>query len=90
FSLLPKELVAALAGLALLGAIGSNISMAIQEEAHRDSALITFLATASGMNFLGISSVFWGVCIGVAAHLILTKRQSIDIHTAAAEPVSKN
>lgn len=90
FSLLPKELVAALAGLALLGAIGSNISMAIQEEAHRDSALITFLATASGMNFLGISSVFWGVCIGVAAHLILTKRQSIGIHTAAAEPVSKN
>ena len=90
FSLLPKELVAALAGLALLGAIGSNISMAIQEEAHRDSALITFLATASGMSFLGISSVFWGVCIGVAAHLILTKRQPVDIHTPVAEQVTKN
>jgi benzoate membrane transport protein len=90
FSLLPKELVAALAGLALLGAIGSNISMAIQHEANRDSALITFLATASGMSFLGISSVFWGICIGVAAHLILTKRNPIRIDAVAAEQCSKN
>lgn len=90
FSLLPKEFVAALAGLALLGAIGSNISMAIQHEANRDSALITFLATASGMSFLGISSVFWGICIGVAAHLILTKRNPIRIDAVAAEQCSKN
>ena len=79
FSLLPKELVAALAGLALLGAIGSNMSMAIAHEGQRDSALITFLATASGMSFLGLGSVFWGVCIGVAAHLILTKRHSVSV-----------
>ena len=74
FSLLPKELVAALAGLALLGAIGTNMSVAMKNEANRDAALITFLATASGMHFLGLSSVFWGICIGVAAHVILTKR----------------
>lgn len=74
FSLLPKELVAALAGLALLGAIATNISVAMKNEAQREAALITFLATASGMHFLGLSSVFWGICIGVIAHLILTKR----------------
>ncbi|HHX35460.1 MAG TPA: benzoate/H(+) symporter BenE [Oligella sp.] len=90
FSLLPKELVAALAGLALLGAIGSNISMAIEDVTHRDSALITFLATASGMSFLGISSVFWGVCMGVLAHLILTKHHSIDADKSVAKQVSKN
>ena len=73
FSLLPKELVAALAGLALLGAIATNISVAMKNESHRDAALITFLATASGMHFLGLSSVFWGICIGVIAHLILNK-----------------
>ncbi|NNH36704.1 benzoate/H(+) symporter BenE [Acinetobacter sp. NIPH 2377] len=73
FSLLPKELVAALAGLALLGAIASNISVAMKNESHRDAALITFLATASGMHFLGLSSVFWGICIGIIAHLILNK-----------------
>lgn len=76
FSLLPKELVAALAGLALLGAIGTNISAAMKNETHRDAALITFLATASGMHFLGLSSVFWGICIGLFAHVVLTKRST--------------
>ncbi|AIL75144.1 benzoate/H(+) symporter BenE [Acinetobacter baumannii] len=72
FSLLPKELVAALAGLALLGAIATNISVAMKNDGQRDAALITFLASASGMHFLGLSSVFWGICIGVIAHFILT------------------
>jgi benzoate membrane transport protein len=73
FSLLPKELIAALAGLALLGAIATNISVAMKNESQRDAALLTFLATASGMQFLGLSSVFWGICIGLIAHLILHK-----------------
>lgn len=76
FSLLPKELVAALAGLALLGAIATNISVAMQNDSQRDAALITFLATASGMHFLGLSSVFWGICIGVIAHFMLTPRST--------------
>ena len=74
FSLLPKELIAALAGLALLGAIATNISVAMHNEKQRDAALLTFLATASGMQFLGLSSVFWGICMGLLAHLILTPR----------------
>lgn len=76
FSLLPKELVAALAGLALLGAIATNISVAMRNDNQRDAALITFLATASGMHFLGLSSVFWGIFIGVIAHFILTPRSA--------------
>ncbi|HCA5286116.1 TPA: benzoate/H(+) symporter BenE [Acinetobacter nosocomialis] len=76
FSLLPKELVAALAGLALLGAIATNISVAMKNDGQRDAALITFLATASGMHFLGLSSVFWGICIGLIAHFILTPRST--------------
>lgn len=76
FSLLPKELVAALAGLALLGAIATNISVAMKNNGQRDAALITFLASASGMHFLGLSSVFWGICIGVIAHFILTPRST--------------
>ena len=91
FSLLPKELVAALAGLALLGAISTNISVAMKNESERDAALITFLATASGMHFLGLSSVFWGICIGIIAHLLLTKsKQNISAVAApAARPDSK-
>lgn len=76
FSLLPKELIAALAGLALIGAISANITIAMKDDGQRESALITFLATASGMQFLGLSSVFWGICIGMIAHYILTKKSS--------------
>ena len=76
FSLLPKELIAALAGLALIGAISANITIAMKDDSQRESALITFLATASGMQFLGLSSVFWGICIGMIAHYILTKKSS--------------
>ncbi|MEH6732954.1 MULTISPECIES: benzoate/H(+) symporter BenE [Gammaproteobacteria] len=74
FNLLPKELIAALAGLALMGAISANISVAMKEDNQREPALITFLATASGMQFLGLSSVFWGICIGMIAHYVLTKK----------------
>jgi len=73
--LLPKELVAALAGLALIGAISANITIAMKNDEQRDAALITFLATASGMSFLGLSSVFWGILIGMIAHYILTKKR---------------
>ncbi|MBP6114377.1 MAG: benzoate/H(+) symporter BenE [Acinetobacter sp.] len=95
FSLLPKELVAALAGLALLGAIGLNITTAMKDEGQRDAALITFLATASGMHFLGLSSVFWGICIGVLAHFILTKPQSqseprTETESSTATPQTNN
>ena len=86
FSLLPKELVAALAGLALLGAIGHNIALAMGHESQRDAALITFLATASGMHFLGLSSVFWGICIGMIAHLILKKPQSTSGLSTSTQP----
>lgn len=85
FSLLPKELVAALAGLALLGAIATNISMAMNNAAQRDAALITFLATASGMHFLGLSSVFWGICIGVIAHLVLSKPEPAPVALASTQ-----
>ncbi|WP_367111493.1 benzoate/H(+) symporter BenE [uncultured Psychrobacter sp.] len=75
FSLLPKELVAALAGLALIGAISANVNIAMKDDEQRDPALITFLATASGMSFLGLSSVFWGILIGMIAYYILVKKR---------------
>lgn len=73
FTALPKELVAILAGLALIGAIATNVVSAIQEEAHREAAIITFLATSSNMTFLGLGSAFWGVVIGGFAYLVLNK-----------------
>ncbi|CAN7220997.1 benzoate/H(+) symporter BenE family transporter [Pseudoduganella sp. LjRoot289] len=74
FASLPRELVAVLAGLALLGAITSNLMGAIEDEQHREASVITFLATASGMSFLGLGSAFWGILIGLFAYLVLKRK----------------
>ena len=63
----PKELVVAIAGLALLGTIGSGLATALKDEAHREAALITFLVTLSGVTVAGVGSAFWGVAAGSVA-----------------------
>jgi benzoate membrane transport protein len=63
----PKELVVAIAGLALLGTIGGGLASALQDESHREAALITFLVTLSGVAIAGIGSAFWGVVAGAVA-----------------------
>ena len=60
----PKELVAAIAGLALLGTIGGALATAVKDESHREAALITFLVTLSGVVIAGVGSAFWGVVAG--------------------------
>ncbi|MGQ3888300.1 benzoate/H(+) symporter BenE family transporter [Legionella sp. CNM-1927-20] len=67
---LPKELMAALAGLALLSTLGSNLKAAVEDDTHRDSALITFLVAASGVSLLGINAAFWSLLAGlISSHL---------------------
>ena len=67
----PKELIAAIAGLALLGTIGSGLATALAHEPHREAALITFLVTLSGVSIAGIGSAFWGVLAGSVALVVL-------------------
>jgi len=66
----PHELVAAIAGLALMGTIAGGLSAALKEEQHRDAAILTFLVTLSGVSMLGIGSAFWGVVAGSVALLV--------------------
>ena len=66
FAALPKELVAAIAGIALLGTIGNSLTAALLDEKGRDAALISFLVTASGLTLYGIGSAFWGLLFGLA------------------------
>lgn len=73
FAAFPAALVAALAGLALLGTIGSSLVAATSHSDYRDSAVITFLITASGVSFFGIASAFWGIVIGMVAHSLSNK-----------------
>ena len=77
FTALPKELVAAVAGLALIGAIMNGLTAAMREETGREPALLTFLVTASGTSFLGVGSAFWGLVVGIAAWAVLVRRPTV-------------
>ncbi len=76
FSALPGVLIEALAGLALLATLGGSLQRALEQPAERDSALITFLITASGVSLLGIGPAFWGLVGGIIAHLLLVRRRA--------------
>jgi benzoate membrane transport protein len=64
FAAFPRELVAGIAGIALLGTIGNALAQALTLERDREPALITFLVTASGLSLGGIGSAFWGLVAG--------------------------
>jgi benzoate membrane transport protein len=66
----PRELVVAIAGLALLGSIGGGLAIALKDDAQREAALITFLVTLSGLSLAGIGSAFWGVVAGALAFFV--------------------
>ena len=76
----PKELVATIAGLALMGTIGSALAAALHKESDREAAMVTFLITLSGVVIGGVGSAFWGVVAGAVAlavqHYRPAKRQA--------------
>lgn len=65
-SLSPPNVVEAIAGLALLGPFGASMMAALSEAKDREAAIVTFLVTASGVIFFGISGAFWGLVAGGA------------------------
>jgi benzoate membrane transport protein len=67
----PPVLVEAVAGLALIGALGGAVTSAVREPQGREAAIVTFVVTAAGISFLGIGSAFWGLLAG-GAILVLT------------------
>ena len=71
FAAFPRELVAAIAGLALLATIGNGLAAALRDENQREPALVTFLVTASGVTLAGVGSAFWGLVAGVGTLLVL-------------------
>lgn len=70
----PSLFIVALAGIALFGTISHNIAIAFHEVKDREAALLTFLFSASGIQFFGIGSAFWGLLFGFAVSIILNFR----------------
>jgi benzoate membrane transport protein len=60
----PTILIIAVAGLAVLGALITSITSALEQPRHRIEAIVTFLVTASGITVAGIGSPLWGLLAG--------------------------
>ncbi|WP_080424904.1 benzoate/H(+) symporter BenE family transporter [Burkholderia ubonensis] len=75
FALFPAGLTATLAGLALLGTLVSSLSASLAKESQRESSVITFVVTVSGMSFLGLGSALWGLVAGVIFEFVLSRKK---------------
>ncbi|WP_454719042.1 benzoate/H(+) symporter BenE family transporter [Caulobacter segnis] len=67
FLALPHTAIAALTGLALIPALLGALEAMLAPTADRDPAIVTFLATASGLSLFGVGSAFWGLTAGFLA-----------------------
>lgn len=86
FSGLPEPLVLSVAGIALLGALLTGLTGAMECSRTREAALLALLVTASGVSLFGIGSAFWGLVLGVVADRALNRRdrsEDSDNSTAA-------
>ncbi|MES2625675.1 MAG: benzoate/H(+) symporter BenE family transporter [Pseudomonadota bacterium] len=67
FLALPPTVIAALTGIALIPALVNAMEVMLTERQERDAAIVTFLATGSGLALYGLGSAFWGLMAGFIA-----------------------
>jgi benzoate membrane transport protein len=67
FLALPHTVIATLTGLALIPALMGAIGNMLTATDERDAAIITFLATGSGLALFGLGAAFWGLVVGFLA-----------------------
>jgi benzoate membrane transport protein len=56
-----------LTGIALIPALTGAIDHMLVEKSERDAAIVTFLATGSGLSLFGLGAAFWGLLAGFVA-----------------------
>lgn len=66
FSVLPKEFVAAITGLALFGAISGSLASALADASGRDGVVVALLCAASGFSLFHVGAPFWALVLGLA------------------------
>ena len=74
FAAFPVELIMAIAGLALMTTIATNLKISLDCDVSKDAAIITFLTTASGMSLYGIGSAIWGLIFGLISYYIIKNK----------------
>ncbi|MFC3647130.1 benzoate/H(+) symporter BenE family transporter [Planctobacterium marinum] len=72
FLAMPGEVIKMLAGFALLGTLLMCLQSSFSDVTARESAILTFLFTLSGIQLLGLNSILWGLIVGIV-HLKFMK-----------------
>lgn len=67
FLALPPTVIMVLTGIALIPALTGAIDNMLVEKSQRDAAMVTFLATGSGLSLFGLGAAFWGLLAGFVA-----------------------
>lgn len=70
----PPIIITAVAGLAVLGALITSLTGALDDPHSRVAATATFLVVASGIVVAGVGSAFWGLLVGGVVLLILRRK----------------
>ncbi|MFD7992044.1 benzoate/H(+) symporter BenE family transporter [Streptomyces mexicanus] len=83
---MPHALVLAMAGVGLLATIENSLATALSDPASRQAAVVTFLATASGVSLLGIGSAFWGLLAGVLTGVVANAGRRRGTRVVASAP----
>jgi benzoate membrane transport protein len=73
-ALVPKSFITVLAGLAILGALHSCLEVTFSGPL-RFGALVAFVVAATPFSLLGITSACWALVIGLAASLLVERRE---------------
>jgi benzoate membrane transport protein len=81
----PPELITAVAGLALLGALVVAVTAALEDPRYRIVAIITFLVAVSKVEIANIGSPFWALLVGglVMLWLLPWRRRTARVEDAA-------
>jgi benzoate membrane transport protein len=92
FAAVPGELIIAMAGVALLGALQGSMLDMLDAGPHGpaavEAAVVTLIITASGIAPFGVVAPFWGVLAGAAVYLLLTVARGIRRGRAVAAPAA--
>jgi len=61
----PRELLLALAGIALINTFASSVRTAVSEDQTRLAGIVTFVIGAAGISVFGIGGAFWALVSGL-------------------------
>ncbi|MBL0940414.1 MAG: benzoate/H(+) symporter BenE family transporter [Gemmatimonadaceae bacterium] len=67
FLALPSPVIVGLTGVALIPALINALDAMLVVKEDRDAAIVTFLATGSGLALFGLGAAFWGLLVGFVA-----------------------